>query len=272
MLFKTRLYFALFLLLAFTFSGSVYGAIITNAGFGSESILISSSTPVNGETIHLSIPLYNQSGGTLSGVVRFYQDDKKINEHNITVKNNEFGGVNFDLKVTSGNHNLVIKLEDTTITKPKTAKEIVVLKNRELNTIIHVQDKDGISPVSDGILKEYPVQNETQVIDTSSGIDSYRQDFLNSAEIKMGTIKQDIKENVKQNEQYEARLNELRKSLPRSDGSLLTPLQYLYAWGLAAISYILANVYLFYGLVFLVVFLIIRFIFKKFHNRLGRDS
>lgn len=267
MILKTRLFKIAFLTICFLYSANVFGAILNNAGFSSESLLISNTAPNNGETIHVSAPVYNQSNGVLTGAIRFYVDGKKVNEKIITVKSNEFAGANFDLKTTKGSHNLQIKLEDTFIQEPKSTKNIVVLKNRELSSIIHVQGvKEEIPVKEDGLLKEYTVTDENQTVEQNTGIDSYRQDFLNSAQIKMENIKKDIKENIKQNEQYETRLNELRETVPRTDGTLLTPLQYVYAWLLSAVSYILGNIYLFYFLICLILFIIIRFIFKKFHR------
>ncbi len=267
MLQKSKLFKIIFITLSVFYSGNVLGLVLTNAGFSSQSLLISNTTPNAGDTIRISVPIYNQSNGVLFGNVRFYVDNQKVNEKTINVKQNEFSGVNFDLKTTKGSHNLQVKLEDTTIQEPKSTKNIVVLKNRELSSIIYVQGvKDEIPVKEDGILKEYAVTNEDQTIEENTSIDSYRQDFLNSAQIKMESIKRDIKENVKQNEQYEARLNELRETVPRTDGTLLTPVQYVYAWLLSAVSYILGNIYLFYFLIGLIIFIIIRFIFKKIHH------
>lgn len=267
MIYKTQLFKFIFLALILLFSNSVFGAVLTSSGFSSSSLLISNTTPNSGETIKVSAPVYNQSTGVIYGNVRFYVDGQKINEKPITIKQNEFSGVNFDFKVTKGSHNLQVKLEDTFIQEPKSSKVVTILKNRELSSIINVQGvKDETPFTEDGILKEYTLVNETQKVEQNTTIDSYRQDFLSSSQIKIENIRKDIKQNIETNKQYEARLNELRETVPRSDGTLLTPLQYVYAWILSAVSYILGNVYLFYSLIGLIIFIIIRFIFKRFHH------
>lgn len=254
----TFIFFASILLGA----GSVYAETIKNAGFTGNEILVSNETPVVGESIRLSMPVYNESKGSIAGTVRLYENDKKLAEKAVVLKIGEFAGVSFEWKAIPGSHTFKLGFEDTTIQLPKTEKEVVVLSKREAAATVYTQGSSN----NGSLLKEYSVETEDQTKINTTGIDGYRQDFLVDAEAKIKLIRRDISESVKQNEQYEARLNELRDSLPRADGSLLTPLQYVYAWALGAIAYILSNAYLFYGIGALLLFLILRFIIQKFHR------
>ncbi len=251
------------------FANLSFAETLSNAGLTGDKILVSNDSPVSGEMVRISMPFYNESGGLISGVARLYNNDKKIAEKAFSLKVGEFSGFSLEWNASPGINNFVLKLEDTYITLPKKPKELVVLKNREARTTIYTQG--GVK--EDNLFKEYTVSSENQVVpESGSGIDAYRQDFLIDAEKKIIDIRKDITESVKQNQQYEKRLQELRSSLPRSDGSLLTPVQYIYAWILGAIAYILSNAYLFYGVCLLFVFIILRFIIRKIHRHGNRHS
>ncbi len=257
--------FTAFILTMLSLSLTVNAEVLKNAGFAGNTILIQNSTPTAGETVRLSMPLYNESKGIISGTVRLYQDENKIAEKTVSLKTGEFSGVSFEWKAVSGTHNFKLRFEDTQIQNPKSSKEIVILEKREALLTVNVQGGD-----SEGALfKEYPIVSEVQQTPDNSGIDSYRQDILSSAENKINSIKKDIGESIKANEEYEERLSELRSSLPRADGSLLTPVEYLYAWFLGALAFVLSNTYLFYGVSVLIIFLLLRFIIRRFthHHR-----
>lgn len=252
-------------------SFNVLAADVTNAGFTGDTILVSNNTPVVGETVRLSIPLYNESTGTIYGTVRLYEKDKMISEKSVILKSKEFASVTFPWVATTGSHSFKFLFEDTTIQYPKKTKEVIVLQNREANIVITTKsstdDKTPITNDENTILKEYTVPDDSGVEIKNDSLDSYRQDFLYDIERKIQIIKNDISNNIKSNEEYEKRLSDLRASTPRKEGSLLTPLQYLYAWLLGAAVYIMGNMYLFYGIIALVLFLLIRTIIKRARHR-----
>lgn len=244
-----------------------FAEMVKNAGFTGKTILVSNNAPVVGDTVRMSMPIYNETKGTLYGNVRLYENGKKMGEKAVILKIGEFGGFSYEWKAVPGSHDFVLKLEDTFVQEPKKEKVIVVLENREAEITLRSQGSgSSIIDSAPDLFKEYTVDSEEQTAPGDSGIDSIRQDFASNAEAKINSIKQDINESVKQNAEYEKRLNALRESLPRADGSVLTPLQYLYAWALGALAYILSNAYLFYGIVILIGFWILRFIFRKFRH------
>lgn len=258
-----------FILFFFFIVFGVNAATLTNAGFASDSILVTNSSPDLGESIKLSIPLYNESGGIINGSVILYEKDKKIEEKIIILKNGEFSGVSFTWKATPGIHNFVFKFEDTTIQLPKKTKEMIILENRESKINVYTQggiQNPEVVEKDNSLFKQYVVDNENQATIETTGIDGYRQDFLTEAEIKLQSIRKDINQSISQNKEYEQRLSELRDALPRADGSLMTPVQYIYAWMLGAVAYILSNMYLFYGIIAFFIFIILRFIIRRFRR------
>ncbi len=251
--------------LTLIFANFTSAQTLKNAGFTGREIIVSNNVPLVGEMVRMSMPIYNESGGVLTGVVRLYKNDKILGEKAVTLKVGEFGGFSNEWKAEPGVHEFTLKLEDTFIQKPKMTKELVVLDKREAVLVVRTQGLNDQN--SESLLKEYPIESEDQVIDGDTGIDAYRKDFLHSTEEKINYLKQDIAESIKQNEEYEKRLNNLKESLPRSDGSLLTPVQYLYAWGLGALTFILSNAYAFYGTIILIIFLLLRYIVRKIGRR-----
>jgi hypothetical protein len=281
-MYKMHLFRFVFVIALFFIGSTLHAAMLTNAGFTSDKIIVSNSTPESGATVKLSIPIYNESDGTLSGIVRLYVNGKEIAEKSFIIKSGEFNGLTFPWFVVKGNHDFVFKFEETIIQYPKRPKEIVILSNREAQISIFTQakigDEDVIVSLDDAILKEYEVPDSNTNIGADSqpvgsiGIDSYRKDFLYEIEQKVGIIKKDISESVKSNQEYEERLTGLRSSVPGSDGHLLTPIQYLYAWFLGAVAYVLSNMYIFYGLIALILFILIRFIAGKVHHSHVRSN
>lgn len=266
-----RLVSSIFLATILFASFGVSAETLANAGFTGNTILVSNDAPITGDTVRLSIPLYNESTGTIYGTVRLYEKDKMISEKSVVLKSKEFTGVTFPWIATFGNHSFKFLFEDTTILYPKKTKEVIVLQNREANIVITTQnnadDKIPVTTNENTILKEYTIPNDSGVQIKNDTLDSYRQDFLYDIEHKIQIIKNDISNNIKSNAEYEKRLSDLRASTPRKEGSLLTPLQYLYAWLLGAAVYIMGNIYLFYGIIAFILFLLIRGIIKRARHR-----
>jgi hypothetical protein len=251
-----------------------FAATLSNAGFTGDKVLVSKTTPVIGESVRLSMPLYNESGGTLSGAVVIYLNDTtKLAEQKITLRNTEFSGSSFEWKPKeSGKFTITFKFENTTLEIPKKPKEVVVLENRTAKTDITVLGESGEKVVTEnGLLKEYET-NVPASKNPSDGFDAYRASILEDIQSKTTTIKKDIRDTLKQNQEYEARLTELKGSLPKANGNLLTPVQYLYAWILGIVAYTIANPILFYGLGLLIVIILIRFIARKYTKIRYRNS
>ena len=183
-MYKTHLFRFVFIFALFFIGVVSHAAMLTNAGFTSDEIIVSNSTPESGLTVKLSIPIYNESDGVLSGIVRLYVDDKKISEKSFILKPGEFDGATFPWIAIKGNHDFLFKFEETMIQYPKKPKEIVVLYNREAKISIFTQfkvgEEDKIVSKEDAILKEYEVVGtiDTKTNTESIGIDSYRKDFL----------------------------------------------------------------------------------------------
>ena len=247
---------------------------LTNAGFTSDKVLVSKITPIVGESIRLSMPLYNESGGTLSGTVFIYlNDDIKLAEQKITLRNTEFSGSSFEWKPKeSGKFTITFKFENTTLEIPKKPKQVVVLQNRIAKAEITVLSESGEKVVTEnGLLKEYET-NVPANTNPSDGLDAYRASILEDIQSKTTSIKKDIRDTLKQNQEYEARLTELKSSLPKANGNLLTPVQYLYAWVLGIVAYTISNPILFYGLILVILFIFIRFVSRKYAKMRYRNS
>ena len=71
-MYKTHLFRFVFIFALFFIGVVSHAAMLTNAGFTSDEIIVSNSTPESGLTVKLSIPIYNESDGVLSGIVRLY--------------------------------------------------------------------------------------------------------------------------------------------------------------------------------------------------------
>lgn len=258
---------------------------VPNAGFGVNGIILSDTTPVMGESIKVGMPLFNQTDGVLTGSVQFIDNNVVREVKKFALVAGQFSGVTFVWSATTGKHNLVLRLDNTTLKLPKKVSELVVLDNREALLRVDVASSANASNSNDVVpaglvgptqqddspIRSYNIDSEKQDIITAPivGIDAYRSDFLGTVEASIAKIKKDITENLHQNQIYQKKLADLRTSMPRSGSGLLTPLQYLYVWFLGAAAFVTGNPFMFYGLGGFIIFLILRFIIRKLfrHHR-----
>lgn len=248
----------------------VFGETYKNVGFTSNEILVSNLAPILGENVRVSMPIYNETKDTLNGVVNLYINEEKKLEKPISVKSGQYSGVSYEWKAEYGKYEFVFKLEDTSLVPTKGASSIAILENREAKATIQTQGSKNIINIETDILRDYEdVKLTTDTDVSSSSIDKYRTELVENTKNKISFLKQDINESIKQNLEYERRLDDLKKSVPKNNATLLTPVQYFYVWFLNAVAFVASNKYFFYVFLGLLFFIIFRVILRRFtrHNR-----
>ena len=272
-------------------------AYAVQTGFAEKSLWYSSEEFVVDETVTIHTLVVNSEDTTLSGVVRLFDRDVLLGEKNISVEKNDAKVMSFSWKVTSGEHQFSAHFDGASLrgangastqitpTLSETKKDIVYVKktptkdtsSQDANTLSAqaTLDKDSIvgevSKAADFLKEKTPDGVEVKISETTVKIEDFRETWEEYFEEK--------KENEQVsleilNKYYEDRLkakeeadpdNYVKQSYVDSSGEniLKKPFHYIAIFFYSLLVFILANALLFYGISALLVFLIIRTIWRS---------
>ncbi len=102
-------------LLAFLFLPSQLGAAEIQAGFPPQSIWVSKSTAVAGESLEIFTVVHNGSDATLSGTVAFFDNEKRIETENFKLSAETSQLVTIEWKATPGEHAISAIIEGASV-------------------------------------------------------------------------------------------------------------------------------------------------------------
>ena len=270
-------------------------------GFPEKEMWYSKNEFVAGEVVTISTLVLNSENVTLSGVVQFLDRDVVLGEKKITIEKNDAKVVSLDWKVTEGEHQFSARFSQVSQveasgkkvsvvpTSAETKKDNVYVKkavvkadeSSEDNTIL-VSDvsvsKDSlgaeVSKATDFLKDKTPDNIEEKISSTTVGIENFRETWEEHFEEK----KEDEKVLLDAlNEYYENRLrakeeadvdNYVKQTYVDSSGEniLKKTLHYISIFFYSLLAFILGNMFVFYGLGLLIVFLILRAIYRSMRN------
>jgi len=285
-----------YLLLIFVIAFFVSNASFTHAvtenttGFISGQIWYSKESLVEGETVKIYTAIWNGATNSLSAHVEFYDNKTLLGARDVTILPSKIQDVSVSWKVTSGDHTISAKIISSTITN-NGKKEQIVLGNtatKENRTFVPVSIKtiDGVQASSGDVVKNEIAKASSAVKDivpdsvtgsistSANSLDIFRDDTYKSIlDSKNETQKEidgmnnkNIVEPMKdKNGKIIPSKVESKKSKPLDATD--KPIAYVKLFLLTIVGFIFGNTIVFYGLIALFVFFIIRFIYLKIKYR-----
>lgn len=247
---------------------------------------------IEGDTIKIYTAIWNSGKDPILVSVNFYDKNVILGTTEATIPAESAKDVSVFWKVTKGDHAISAKILSSSISSggKKHAVQLNRSSTEEESFFIatNVKTADGsVVPSTDVAKNQFdktvgmlPSSVGDPIISTVDAIDSFRDDahatFKNSADenqkiIDAGNMsasvdKADINANIKAIDDARLVKDELKNS-PAKKSPLDAPIPYLKVFLFTSLAMIFGNKFIFYGLSIIILFLIIRFIYRKIRNR-----
>ncbi len=244
-----------------------------NTGFVSGNIWYSKEPLEEGEKVKIYTFIFNPNSRELSGTVIFFDKTVLLGKKDFVVPPRDALDVSIDWTVTAGSHAIFGRIdnarffvskgvyEKADLAEDETDKNSQTVSKRIVSgTEVVVEDKTenagptSISSIKDTILEKTPEFVSKPIISATNSLEKVREDTRIATDIKREEVRNEIK------------VLEEGKTEPKEDkaGSpLLKPFKQIELFLLSLFSVITGDRIIFYGILIVIIFSILRFIFNK---------
>jgi len=269
----------LFIILSFFVVIPVYAETTTNSGFIPGQIWYSKASLVEGDTVNIHTAVWNGEKESFSFKVEFYDKNVILGSREVIVNSLELNDVYVPWKITSGDHVISAKIVSSQVSISGKKENVLIDRN------ITLDDRQFISVVVKNYLGEPISQSDAlknQIEKTSTEINnilpekvstSVSNSFSTIDNLRDKTFTQiDVAKKETQKE-LNAMNSEVKKSPSSSNNksniedAIKKPITYVKLFLLSLLSFVFGYKIVFYGLVLLILFFILRLIYRKIRNR-----
>lgn len=239
----------------------------SNTGFVSGNIWYSKDPFEEGDKIKIYTFIFNPDSRELSGTVIFFDKTVLLGKKDFTIPAKTANDVSIDWTVTAGGHIIFGKIENAKFLISEGKYEEVYLAENETERSSRAVSKKIISKETDMIKGAAPVSELKKIIEEKvpdfitepvvSAVDKLEV-FRKNTDIATLDKKEEVKNEIEDLNNAKNTENSKTKTNP-----LLKPLKYGELFFLSVFSFILENKVLFYGLLAVIIFFLLRFIWKK---------
>ncbi|PCI20007.1 hypothetical protein COB64_02865 [Candidatus Wolfebacteria bacterium] len=250
---------------------------IDNIGFIQRNIWYSKDPFTEGDSIMIFTGLFNSGPSSISGTVEFFDKNILLGDTDFSFESGTSGVVSIEWNVTSGDHVISAKITNSKIINENNELEDVTvqfntsdqdrsfvskkLSNVDLDDLIGEDLSDTFDTVQDFIDENTP-DFVGEEIGTRIGIlDTWRQNTSTSLTTQADEVSKKI-ERLKKDPEISGEGLSIKDKIGSSN-ILLNPFQYIKLFILKALSFIFKFKLLFYGLIFLLLLLLARFIKRR---------
>lgn len=280
-------YLFIFILIYVVFTPLVYAEVPITTGFIPGQIWYSKEPLIEGDTVKVYTAVWNGDANPLSAKVTFYDKNVVLGTRDIIVPSLQLQGVSVSWQITSGDHAISAKIisssisansqkEQVTLARSFTAEDRqfvnVVLKTSDGKTAsssdIVSSQIDSVASTVNSVIPESisaPVSKNLGILDnfrdtTFSKIDALKNDTQKEIDIL------NLKNSTETNNTTAKTLSDTTKDASAMS-QLDKPLAYVKIFFLYIFSFIFGNKIVFYGLIAFIIFLVIRYLYRKIRNR-----
>ncbi|MEI6660206.1 MAG: hypothetical protein WCK91_02165 [bacterium] len=272
--------YLLAIIFVFFFSSQIVLASSVISGFIPGQIWYSKDALVGGDTVRVYTAVWNGESSPLTVHVEFYDKTVILGSRDVSVPATTLSEVSISWKVTEGDHVISAKITSSSLSVSG-KKESVTVDNK-LTTEDHqfipvvIKKSDGSIATSGDIIKSQ-VDKLGATID--SGISSAIPDSvtapINSKLDSVDGVRTGVLSTVaalKASTQKDLNALNAKPAKASKDGipptsSVDKPFTYIKLFFLSAVSFIFGSKIIFYGLLVVLVFLILRFIYRKIRHK-----
>jgi hypothetical protein len=244
-----------------------------NSGFIPGQIWYSKETLVEGDSVNIHTAVWNGEKDTISARVEFYDKNVILGYRDVTLSASELKDVSVLWKVTSGDHTISAKIISSTISNKK--EKVVLSRNKTsddkkyVETVVKnetgkvVSDtnilKDQVDKASSQLGDIIPEQVSTSVSGGLNTLDNFREDTYK----KVSDSKEETQKKLDSFKSNEKIATEVVGGKTNIEDATEKPITYIKLFLLSFLAFIFGNKIIFYAVLILVVFYLIRFIYRK---------
>lgn len=283
-----------FLYLIFLFSylfatPQVFALESTTTGFIPGQIWYSKDPLVEGDTVNVYTAIWNNNSTSLSSKVEFYDKNVLLGSREVVVPAMKLQEVSVSWKVTSGDHSISAKIiSPSIVTSGK--KQVITLDNnltsasRKFVPVV-LNTAEGTPASSSDVLKSQldkatssldnilPPSISTPVSENINIVENFRETTLDKVtQSKLSTQKKiealdKITENSKSTDDKKVTAKDTAEKKVNMSDATEKPISYIKIFLLSILSFILGSKFIFYSLIIVLLFFIVRGIYHKIRNR-----
>jgi len=267
----------LFIILSTFIALPIYAEVVANSGFIPGQIWYSKEPLIEEDTVNIHTAVWNGEKDPLSVKIEFYDKNVILGSRDIVLSSLELKDVYISWKITSGDHVISAKIISSLATisgkKEKVILSRITTSNDKQFVPVVVKNDVGEPVSSTDLLK-------TQIDKTNSKINSILPEKVSTSISNSFTVVDDFRDKtfeqvttVKDETQKEINLiksEEKKQTLAQTldvknniEDAVKKPIAYIKLFLFSALTFIFGNKIVFYGLLILIVFYIIRSIYRK---------
>jgi hypothetical protein len=257
----------------------VYVLAVTNSGFIPGQIWYSKDTLVEGDTVDIHTAVFNGEKNSILAKVEFYDKNVILGSRDITLTSLELKDVFVSWKVTSGDHVISAKITSSQQTVLGKKEKIILGRNetsddKQFVSVVVRNDKG--EPISETNTIQNKLENTgekindllpKEVSDSISSSFTVVENFRTNTSVQINKTKEETKKEIASMESEDKSILDKVAKEPNLEDSTKKPITYIKLFLFTILALIFSNKILFYVVLVLVVFFILRKIYRLIRNR-----
>ena len=260
-------------------ASSVYADVSNNSGFIPGQIWYSNEILVEGETVNIHTAVWNSEKETLSARVEFYDKNVILGSRDVVLSASELKDVYIPWKITSGDHIISAKIISSLATISGKKEKVVLNRNvtssdKQFVSVVTKNSQgepvsssdvisNQISKTSSDLINILPDSVGTTVSGGVNTIDDLRSNTFSKVE----TVKKETQKEINLIKGQEEKTTKTVSNKTNIEDATKKPIAYIKLFLFTILSFIFGNKIIFYGLLILIIFYVLRAIYRKIRNR-----
>ncbi|HLP86603.1 MAG TPA: hypothetical protein VK153_01880 [Candidatus Paceibacterota bacterium] len=264
-----------FLFIVFTFlSLNLKVFADASSGFIPGQIWYSNDNLVAGETVNIHTAVWNAEKNSISVKVQFYDKDTILGTRDIVLSSLELKDVYIPWKVTSGDHTISAKItssvvtisgkkENVTLERSSTSNDkqfVPVVAKNEKGQEVESSIENKLGNAGEKINEMLPEEVSTFISDKFAVVENFREEKSGQVDIAKEKANKEM-EVIKSREKENG--GKVASASTDTMSATEKPITYIKVFLFTILSFILASKFIFYGLLIIILFLILRSIYRR---------
>lgn len=251
------------LLLTFIFTALIFNPafaeISGNTGFIPGQIWYSKDTLVLGETVNIHTAVWNGGNTEIAFKVEFYDKNVILGTRDVSVSPMALKDVSVPWKITAGDHVISAKIISSIVSGKQQKISLDLSSTSNDKRFISISAK-GETTTETKVNEIIPDKVSSSVSTGFNSVEDVRVDIL----LKVEEVKAEAKKEIEQIKKEEQQKSPISTNKGQSiEDATHKPITYIKLFMFSLFSFILSNKIVFYGLSILILFYIIRGIYRK---------
>lgn len=258
----------------------IFASDAENSGFIPGQIWYSKDVLVEGDTVNIHTAVWNGGKSSISVKVEFYDKNVILGSRDITLTPSELKDVFVPWKVTVGDHVISAKIISSQQTVSGVKEKIILSRNSTSNdkqfVPVVIKNEKG-EPIKETNKIQTQLENTgakiTEILpesvnDSISNSFTVVEGFREKSSVDLAQIRDDTKKELEiiKNTEEKPILDKMTEKTNIVDATK-EPVTYIKLFLFTILTLIFTNKILFYGLLILIIFLVLRFIYRRIRNR-----